>query len=97
MDCPCVGVRDSRYDNSCESQCKDSVYIVDAAEKWFIVACTFRSSLKYLTTKISAQITHRTKWKHGGPPTSSSRSSNWIPTTRRVTVNLPMQSKNESN
>ena len=33
MDCPCVGVRDSRYDNSCESQCKDGVYIIDAAEK----------------------------------------------------------------
>ena len=31
MDCPCVGVRDSRYDNSCESHCADGVYIVDAA------------------------------------------------------------------
>ena len=30
MDCPCVGVMDSRYDNSCESRCKDGVFIVDA-------------------------------------------------------------------
>jgi ribonuclease T2 len=33
MDCPCVGVRDSRYDNSCESHCADGVFIVDAAER----------------------------------------------------------------
>ena len=45
MDCPCVGVRDSRYDNSCESQ-KTACTSLTLPRNDFIMACTFRSSLE---------------------------------------------------